>query len=439
MRSLLSRANRITRAVATTAVGLSLVLSVAGCLGQTAQPQNPEASDPQFEGTVEFWTINLKKNYNDYVTGLINSYQQQHPKVTINWVDVPGAEVATKLLAAVASGSVPDAVNLDSGNLGKFIPSLAPIDDLLAKDALADYQPNLINSLRRDGKLYAVPWYNGGAPVGMYRKSVMSKAGFNAANPPKSYAEALQLAQKVYDATKVYGMNEIPGYAQLGSMGVQMLTPDKKKAAFNTPAAAAILDSFKQVYTGKGIAPGAITKDTRNYPQNIDNSQLAFKPNDLPFTLLNTEKNAPDVYNDLEITPGLQNKDGKYVLLAQQTFVVPKASKHKRAAAEFIKFVTNSANQLAMCKLVTIYPSTIAATKDPFFTNVTGTKPSDKARAVIVSELPNLVDGSLGTSRDAELVELFADQMRGFLQGQGTAAEALANAEKVWNTKLAES
>ncbi len=439
MRSLLRRANRITRAIAATAVGLSLALSASGCLGSTAQPPDTDASDPQFEGTVEFWTINLKKNYNDYITGLINSYQQQHPKVTINWVDVPGAEISTKLLAAVASGTLPDAVNLDSGNLGKFIPSLAAIDDLLKPEDLADFQPNLINSLRREGKLYAVPWYNGGAPVGIYRKSVVDKAGFSAANPPKTYEEVLALAQKVYDTTKTYGVNEIPGYQQLATMGIPMLSADKKRAAFNTPAAAAILESFKKVYDGKGIAPGAVTKDTRNYPQNLDNSQLAFMANALPFVLLNTKKNAPDVYNDLVITTALQNREGKYLLLAQQTFVVPARSKHKRAAAEFIKFVTNSANQLAFCKLVTIYPSTVTAAKDPFFTQATGSEPIDKARQVIVSELPNLIDGSLGTSRDSELWELLAEQVRGFLQGQQSATEALAAAEKAWNTKLAES
>lgn len=439
MRPLLRRANRIIRAIAATAVGLSLALSAVGCVSQTAPSQNTDASDPQFEGTVEFWTINLKKNYNDYVSGLINTYQQAHPKVTINWIDVPGAEIATKLLAAVASGSVPDAVNLDSTHLGKFTPALSSIDELLTKDDLSDYQPNLLNSLRRDGKLYAIPWYNGGAPVGIYRTSVVSKAGFNAANPPKTYQDALDLAQKVYDTTKVFGMNEIPGYAQLTTMGIPMLSADKKRAAFNTPQAAAILAAFKKVYDGKGIAPGAVSKDIRNLPQNLDNSQLAFNPNALPFTLLNTKKNAPAVYADLAVTTGLRNKDGKYLLLAQQTFVVPKASKHKRAAAEFIKFVTNSANQLAMCKLVTIYPSTVTASKDPYFSDVKGDEPSDKARKVIVSELPDLVDGSLGTSKDSELVELLEDQVRAFLQGSRSATEALSAAEQAWNTKLAES
>ena len=430
--------HRCIRAIAAMVVGLSLALSATGCLGSSAQPASTDASDPQFEGTVEFWTINLKKNYNDYITGMINAYQQQHPKVSVNWVDVPGAEIATKLLAAVASGTVPDAVNLDSGNLGKFIPSLTPVDELLAKGDLADFQPSLVASLRRDGKLYAVPWYNGGAPVGIYRKSVVEKAGFSAASPPKTYEDALALAQRVYDTTKVNGMNEIPGYQQLATMGIPMISADKKKAAFNTPEAATILESFKKVYDGKGIAAGAVTKDTRNYPQNIDNSQLAFSPNALPFSLLNTKKNAPDVYNDLVITNALQNKDGKYLLLAQQTFVVPKASKHKRAAAEFIKFVTNSANQLAFCKLVAIYPSTVTAAKDPFFTEAKGTEPTDKARQVIVAELPNLIDGSLGTSRDAELLELLAEQVRGFLQGQRSATDALAAAEKAWNAKLAE-
>ena len=427
------------RLLALVATALSVALLASGCLSGPAKTDTGGAAeDPQFEGTVEFWTINLKKNYNDYITGLIDAYKKAHPKVSIDWVDVPGQDIATKLLAAVASGDVPDAVNLDSTNLGKFTPALTPMDELLTKDDLAAYQPNLVDSLRVDGKLYAVPWYNGGAPVGIYRKSVVTRAGFDPANPPKNYDDALALAQKVYDTTKTYGMNDLPFYPQLQMQGVKLLNDDKTKAAFNTPAAVAVVDAFKRAYDGHGIAPGSVTKDTRNYPQSLVNGQIAFGGRELPFTLLNIQKNAPAVYSDLVITKGLRNQDGKYLLDAQQSFVVPKASRHKRAAAEFIKFVSNAENQLAFCKLVAIYPSTVESAKDAFFTNIQGNTPTDEARRVIVAELPDLIDGATGTSKDAEINELLADQVRAVMQGQAKTADALATAEKAWNDKLAE-
>ncbi|MEU4541779.1 ABC transporter substrate-binding protein [Nonomuraea dietziae] len=419
---------------------LALSLLVTGCVAGTSSEGTAVADDQPFEGEVEFWTINLKKNYSDFITGLIDDYRKQHPKVTVNWVDVPGQESATKLLAAVASGDVPDAVNVTSLELGRFAPSLEPLESYFGTGDLADFQPNLVEPLRIDGKLYAVPWYNGGAPVAMYRKSVLEKAGVDLGKPPTSYDEALALADEVYAKTKVYGTNDIPGInvaAVLRYYGAKLLSEDKKKAAFNTPEVVKILERFKESYDKHGIAPGAVSKDVRNYPQTLENGQLAFTSSAFGATLLNIQKNAPDVYQDLAVTEPVRTSTGGYLLNAQQAFAIPKASKHKKAAAEFIKFFTNGANQLAFCKIVPIYPSTISSTKDPFFAQTAGDDPMAVARQVIVKGLPKLEYNQLGTSKDAELGELLAEEVRGFLTGTRTAEEALDTAEKRWNDALA--
>ncbi|MEU7893750.1 extracellular solute-binding protein [Nonomuraea sp. NPDC049152] len=426
----------MTRGVLT-AGALALSLLVSGCVAGTSSQGVAVADDQPFEGEVEFWTINLKKNYSDYITGLIGEYQKQHPKVTVKWVDVPGQESATKLLAAVASGDVPDAVNISSLDLGRFAPSLAPLDEHFTPADLADFQPNLVEPLRVDGKLYAVPWYNGGAPVAMYRKSVVAKADFDETAPPKSYDEALALADKVYGATKVNGMNAIPDHNALRYYGIELLSDDKKTATFNTPEAVAILEKFKKSYDAHGIAPGAVSKDIRNLPQTLDNGQIAFKATANAAELLNIQKNAPEVYQDLVVTEPVRMSTGGFLLLAQQAFAVPNASKHKKAAAEFIKFFTNGTNQLAFCKIVPIYPSTVSSTKDPFFAGSAGEDPMAVARSVIVKGLPELEYTPIGTAKDAELGELLSEEVRAFLTGTKSAKEALDTAEKRWNDALA--
>lgn len=149
------------------------------------------------------------------------------------------------------------------------------------------------------------------------------------------------------------------------------------------------------------------------------------------------QKNAPEVYQDLVVTAPVQTPTGGYLLPAQQAFSIPKASKHKKAAAEFIKFFTNGANQLAFCKIVPIYPSTVSSTKDAFFTDVTGDDPMSAARAVIVKGLPKLEYAPIGTAKDAELGEYLNEEVRAFLTGTKGAKEALDAAEKRWNDALA--
>ena len=412
----------------------------AGCLS-SGESDDGDAGDTE-QATLTFWTINLKKNFNDYITGLITSYKSSHPGVEIEWVDVPGEDIATKLLSAIAGGDAPDVVNIDSNNLGPFADKLTDLSGYFDQAALADYQPGLLDSLRLDGKLRAIPWYNGGAPVGVYNMDLMSKAGFDPAKPPATYDEVLRLAQTVHDKTGVSGTNVIPSYVSgvwnvPSYEGIPMLTEDKQRAAFNTPAAVSLLTKFKQAYDGKGIAPGAVSADVRAFPQTLDNGKVAFLADAFPFVLTSLEKNSPNVYKKLAVTKAPATKDGKYLLLGQQTFAIPASSKNQAAAAEFVKFVTNGANQLAFCKLVPIYPSTVSSTKDAFFTQNTDTSPVGQARKVILSELPNLVDGELGTGKDAALSDALSNQVRSYLRGSVTAEQALSTAAAAWDKELA--
>lgn len=437
--------HRGSRAIAlrTAALLVGVAMLVAGCVSvTTGGGSTGGSSGSTTQADLTFWTINLKKQFSGYINGLISSYRKAHPGIHITWVDVPGADIATKLLSAIASGHVPDVVNVDSPNLGPFIDRMADLSRYIPASALSDYQPGLLNSLRSNGKLAAIPWYNGGAPVGIYDMTIMSRVGFNPANPPTDYQQVLSLAQLVYDTTKVYGTNEIPSYvngltAVLSYEGVPLLSPDKKTAAFDSPAGLQVLNEFRQAYVRHAIAPGAVTANIRDFPQSLDNKQIAFQADAFPFVLTSLRSNSPSVYQHVAITKAPTTKDGKYLLLGQQTLAVPAASKHQAAAADFIRFVTNGPNQLAFCKLVPIYPSTVSTTKDAFFTDITDTSPLGQARKVIVAELPNLVDGELGTGKDAELSDDLSQQVRSFMQGTTSANSALATAAGQWNKALA--
>ncbi|HEX5403885.1 MAG TPA: extracellular solute-binding protein [Pseudonocardiaceae bacterium] len=433
-------ASNRTIALRVAAALIGVALFAGGCVSTGGGSGGGSGSTTQ--AGLTFWTINLKKQFSGYIGGLISTYQRGHPGIHITWVDVPGQDIATKLLSAIASGDVPDVVNVDSADLGPFTDKMADLSRFIPASALSDYQSGLLDSLRANGKLAAIPWYNGGAPVGIYNTAIMNKVGFDPATPPADYQQVLSLAQRVYDTTRVYGTNEIPSYvggetAVLSYEGVPLLSPDKKTAAFDNPAGIQVLDQFQQAYRRHAIAPGAVSADTRDFPQTLDNQQIAFQADAFPFVLTALQTNSPTVYQHIAVTKAPATRQGKYLLLGQQTLAVPAASKHQAAAADFIRFVTDGANQLAFCKLVPIYPSTVSTTKDAFFTDITDTSPLGQARKVIVEELPNLVDGELGTGKDTELSDDLSQQVRTFMQGSITADAALATAAAQWNKALA--
>ncbi|NEE02302.1 ABC transporter substrate-binding protein [Phytoactinopolyspora halotolerans] len=419
------------------AVGLAMITS--GCIsGADAEEESDEQAEPEsteLGGEVEWWTINLQANYSDYIQGLIDTYEADNPGTTIKWVDVPGADLATKLLAALAAGEAPDLVNIGSPDLGRFQNSLTDLNDYFSAEELAEYQESLVEPLTFDGAVTALPWYNGGSPVAMYRQEAMEGTSFDPENPPVTYDEIFDVAAEVTDAHGIAGFSAIPGHLVLPYYGVQMLNEDKTEATFNTPEAVAVLEKWKEAYDAGVLAPGSVSKDERNLPENLENRKVGFSINVPAARLVNTEENAPEVYEDVVVTPGVRTPEGKLLLQGQQTFGIPADSDNKATAADWLKFVTNAENQLEFCKIVAIFPSTKATLEDPFFDSQ-GEEPTDVARNIIVETLPDLEDGALGTSKDFQLGELLAEQVRAFLQGDVDAQTALDNAAEQWNTEL---
>lgn len=417
---------------------LIVLLGLTGCISGGQQNQQEQGSvGDKYSGEIEWWTINLQKNYAPYINSMIEQYQSEHPDVKIKWVDVPGQDITSKLLAAIASGQVPDAVNFNSQTMGLFGGQMTDLNELFTPDELGTYQESLRTPLTDGNRQAAIPWYNGGARLGMYRKSVVGKVGFDPAKPPTTFDDALELAQRVHDSEGISGTNLLPYSSVMQVEGIEMLNADRTQAAFNTPEAAALLEKYKKFYDSGAIAPGAIGKDERSYEQTLENGQIAFSASVVSTQLNNLQKNDPQVYDDIAVAAAVTGPDHRNLLQAQQVFGIPAKSDAKAAAAEWLKFVTSPANQLAFCKLAAIYPSTPETMKDPFFTQIEGDAPAEQARRIMADSLSSLEDGSLGTGNDENLRLLFDEQVRAYVTGSKSATDALDTAAKQWNDELA--
>jgi putative chitobiose transport system substrate-binding protein len=423
----------------------SLVLTACVCLiltscapGGSSSGSNTKQSAQSGPVTITFWTINLKQNYGSYIQGLINGYHAAHPNVTVNWVDVPGNDIIPKFLSALAAPNPPDVVNLAAEDVPQFAPSLADIGQYLSANTKATYIPSQYQTLNIDGKQVGVPWYNGGGWVTWYNKAMVTKAGLDPNKPPTTWAEALAWGKKIHQSDpSVYGFNQIPDTQVLQAYGIPMLSSDNKKAAFDTPAAVQVLNQWKSYYKS-AIAPGAIaTPGVGTFPQDFCNGQVAMAVNAQPFQLLNYKTNCPEVYQDLQASPTVTGTTDAMYLGGLNALVVPAKSTHQVAAASFAAWVTNAANQLAFCKLVAIFPSTIQSLNNPFFHTFTNDT-TGQARKIVVQELPRLKPFTLGTAYDSQLEQDLQNEMTAFFLGQESASQALQKAASEWNSVLAQ-
>src|SRR5262249_41094595 len=134
---------------------------------------------------------------------------------------------------------------------------LVDLGPYLARDPQTkDYfNPRFLANWTYEGKQYMVPFYISKTLLFMNR-TMLRDAGIT--RPPQTFDELLDDARKMGKAEKsgFMTLNFDWLYWSLFAMnGVELLTPDGKKAAFNTPAAVKTLDAL-----AKATADGVINK-----------------------------------------------------------------------------------------------------------------------------------------------------------------------------------
>ena len=111
-------------------------------------------------------------DFSDYINGVISEFEVQNPDIKIKWIDVPFSEGEKRTLASVLSDNPPDLINLNPD----FSATLAQKGTLyeIPADAVKDFNSEIINSLKYNGKLYSIPWYATSA-VTIFNKALAVK------------------------------------------------------------------------------------------------------------------------------------------------------------------------------------------------------------------------------------------------------------------------
>lgn len=434
-------------------VALAVVMTVAllaGCAKSTnneapetanqAEPSNAAAE--QIE--LEFWTINLKKNFEGYITeNLIQAYEKDHPNIKIKWVDVPGAEMTKKVITSLSGDNVPDIVNETTQGLSQLVQydAITPMSDLYTDSGtFSPYIQGMLDGVTYNNKVMALPWYNGGPLVGFINTELYQKAGLDPSKPAATYDELFAYGKQIHEKLpNVYGSNDLPLIPVLKSEGLPILSEDKKKALFNSPEHVAFIEKFVQAYKAGAIAPDAANANNRLLQQTMDNELIAQSGSSQPFVINNWEKNAPNILPKIKVVPTVTGKTGMIPISDFQLFFVPKKSKHPKEAADFALFVTSAQKQLEFCKLVAIFPSTTDTLKDAFFTEVKGDTLKDLTRKIQVESLDKLALGNLGVSNENDLNSEYLQEIQAALFGSKTTQKALDDAVAYWDAALAKS
>ncbi|GGK89813.1 ABC transporter substrate-binding protein [Deinococcus radiotolerans] len=404
-------------------------LITAAMLGGAAHAQKTQ---------LEFWTISLAPLFNDEMNRLVTQFEKENPNVELKWVDVPATAMEQKLLASVAAGRPPAAVNLSSDMTVKLVQqgALEPLDLSAAQKKL--YFASPLDTFTYDGKVMGVPWY--WAPkVVAYNTEIFRKAGLDPANPPRTIQTLIAAAKQIKDKTGMYGfMPNINGISMLyvfQEAGLPILDKSGSKAVFNSAEHVKLLQTYVDLYKKGYIPEDTMRRGFTAATELYSAGKLGMLITGPQF-ILRVQNDNKAIFDQTRVAPYPINIAGNVIHTGLMGFMVPKGVRDKALAQKLALFLTNDVNQLQFSKVTkTTFPSTVKASTDKFFKQG-GADAVSQGRLVASTELKRAKDLTLVYPDASKLNKVFKDNIEAAMAGQKSAKQALDDIVKAWNASL---
>lgn len=358
---------------------LSLGL-LAGCSGGSSSKTSKEAaSKDDVKVWVQFSDETAEGKAWEQVVQNFNKKYKGKYKVVTEFIPRSGSGggYEDKVNAAITTNSLPDVITLDGPNTAAYAKSkvITPLDDYLKDNNMEDVLDSIKQQGTYDGKFYAFGYSESNVGI-YYNKKMFKEAGIDESSLPTlkkpwTWNEFKAVSKKLKDHFKEAAIDfrlnsndEMLPYAYMPliwSNGGSVVNEDGTKAEgyFNskesTQAVQFIQDLVKEGYTT--VSPVEKGFETGQYPMVLSGS----------WTIADLQTNYKDI--DFGILPyPVSNKTKKLVSPSGswQLAVTTKSNK-KDAAAEFVKFATNTESSEILSlgnSVLPIRKSTIKNIKD---------------------------------------------------------------------------
>jgi len=387
-------------AAPSTAAGSTAPASGApASVAPTPLPVDPaEKVIPNVEANAEigFWTFYLSPTFDGYIKDTIARFEATYPGVKVNWADHQ-ATFQDDLKAAFAAGSAPDVINLSvsEGWVSDYASKglLLNLDDKVPQAVKDIYYPGLWKEQLVDGKNYQFPWYQG-LNVELINKRLFAAAGIDPSAFPKTIDGLPALCQTLKDKAKTVCDIRLTVNDLISQMvyegNVKPISDDGKTFTFDSPEAVAWLQMYVDM-----VKAGTVDNTTLTTTDDRV-GLLLFSAGQAPFyatgpnLIRDVKSNNAELYGDLAVAMaplGKSNVTGKGLMAIS----VKADTKFPNASMALAQFFTNPRSMVEFAKKVSIYPSSPAAFKDPFFSSAS-TAIEDSARPLAGSIIATYAD-----------------------------------------------
>jgi ABC-type glycerol-3-phosphate transport system substrate-binding protein len=356
-------------------------------------------------------------------------FKAAHPGVEIEWLDKKGPDLPAFYQTQLVAGTAPDIVDLQGEIWVEWAANGALLDLTPYLQADAEFaklfNPDYMSGWVYEKKNYLVPFYVAKTLL-FYNKLMFKDAGLS--EPPASFDEIIKFSEAMAKAEKTgfITLNFDWLYWPLMKMnGIELLTPDLKKPAFNTPEAAAVVDRLakatasgainKIAWTGRWVEPnGAFSSGTVGMMQAHSASYFFVKGQG---RWINRD------------TLGAAQAPGNWSTPTNHGFAISKSSKNPDLAFALIKLMTGNKWATKFAGIRRVLTANIEADK----ACLASLKEEDPlAHAVLETQLEHTdkMTGNWPLANDAQIKDAFWPELQNGLLGRKDAKTALAAAER---------
>jgi multiple sugar transport system substrate-binding protein len=237
--------------------GLLAVLTGAAVLAGCGTDSTSSGGGGGGSQTIQIWEGYTQVEAKAFAH-LVSEYEATHPGQKVNTLYVNSDNTLQKVLTAVRGGSPPDIAYL----YGSWAPNVAQIPQVVNLTQVVkrpgvnwnDFWTGERAVATVNGKVIGIPALVDNLAV-VYNKTLFAKAGLQPPGPGWTWQDFVADAKKLTNpAVKQFGTAYVtPGTEDtvwhweplLWEAGGQLLTPDNKKAAFDSPAGLASLNTLR--------------------------------------------------------------------------------------------------------------------------------------------------------------------------------------------------
>lgn len=366
---------------------------------------------------VVFWTLQMS-DFSSYINNVITEFETQNPNIKIKWVDVPFSEGEKRTLASVLSDNPPDLVNLNPD----FSATLAHKGALqeISQEDLTQFNPEILNALKVDDKIYSIPWYATSA-ITIYNKELFQKAGLNV---PKTYEQVYQNAGQMKNKTGAYIF--LPNITENDTM-LKIL--NKYGCSSSLSNCSEIFNMFQNLYAQNLIPKETVTMTLQEALEKYMSGNIALIGAGANFLNM-IKENAPSIYAVTDTAPQLTGslKQNDFSLM---NFVIPLRARHKQEALKFALFLTNDKNQLELAKLTNVIATNKKTLQNDFYTHYDEKDLMAKARVISAKQLNNVTPAFKTEKNQKEINNLVNTAVQRILLGE-PAEKILDETQDKW-------